>query len=174
MAAGVWLDYNALLDHLLTGFAPEQIRFVDYLGACAHKGGIVGFFLEHLGVELTADRLISVNDGRSNASPLALGSWAANAIAAPSPADKALINLTTGAFQAAYSDLPNCLFTRAEIREIRNRFGPDNKRLAQRLAGTQGAFRLSASPLSKNTVHREDVGTGFWLRCSRRLHHGWK
>jgi hypothetical protein len=174
MATGVWLNYCALLDHLLTGFRPDQIRFVDYRSACAHEDGVVGFFLAHLGVPLKARQLQKINDGHSNASPPALGCWAANAIAAPGTAGKALIGMALGAFRAEYGDRPSCLFTRAEISMIHNRFDPENARLARRLADTQGKFRISPSPLSMETVHREDVGAGFWLRCSRRLHHDWQ
>ncbi|WP_132243901.1 hypothetical protein [Primorskyibacter sedentarius] len=173
MASGLWLDYGKLFDHLLTGFAAEQIRFVDYRSASSQPGGIVGFFLRHLSAGLDVADLELINDGRSNASPLALGSWAANAIAAPDTATKSLVNMASGAYTAEFGERPSCIFTRAEINAIRKRFDASNERLAQRLEKTQGTFRLSASPLSKDTVHREDIGPGFWLRCSRRLHHKW-
>ena len=46
---GLWVDYNLLLDNLEAAFEPEQITLVDFNTSCQSNGGILGYFLCHLG-----------------------------------------------------------------------------------------------------------------------------
>ena len=77
------LDYGALYDHLLTGFAPEEIVFLCYEAAVRGPGGIIGELFDRLGLGAAAAGLLPLAAGNSNVSPAPLAAWAANRISAP-------------------------------------------------------------------------------------------
>lgn len=90
LIAGFAVDYNLLYDHFLTGFRADQIRFVSYEAAMREEKGILGVFLEEIGVELTADQLAALDVGKSNVSLPPLANLLANEISHPQVANPAL------------------------------------------------------------------------------------
>jgi hypothetical protein len=49
-AAGMFLDYGQLHAHVARGFPEAEILFLPYEAACRHPGGLVGCFLERVGL----------------------------------------------------------------------------------------------------------------------------
>lgn len=168
--AGLWADYNGLLDRLRDTFEETEISFFEFGAAVSAPGGILGHMLAHMGSDLTADDLKPVNDGNSNVSPLSLASWAANILAEPKVAPPSLVERTTKALKAEYgADLKPCLFTRGEFTELQNHFDERNEVLRQRRAPFQPDFRLPKADASKLTLFRDDISSSFWLRLARSM-----
>lgn len=169
MVEGLWTDYNLLYDHLLDSFAPDEITFLDFDQSRKAPGGMLGVMLRHLGVTLDPAALALVNEGRSNASPGALPTWAANIIAEPGVAPPWLIESMTGAFEVQFSTgAPSRIWTREECRTLVGYGARNNTRLAERLSRWQPGFALTRTDLATSSgVFREDLPADFWIRASR-------
>lgn len=175
MVEGLWTDYNLLYDHLLQSFAPDEITFLDFDQSRTAAGGILGTMLRHLGVALQAGDLALVNEGRSNASPGALPTWAANLIAEPGVAPAWLIEAVTGAFEVQFgAGAASRIWTQAESRTLTGYAARCNARLSERLAPHQPGFVLSSTALAENpdpagktSVFRDDLPADFWMRTNR-------
>lgn len=171
MVEGLWTDYNLLYDHLLQGFAPEEITFLDF-GRCRREpGGVLGAMMAHLGLGIGPEVLELVNEGRSNTSPGALPTWAANVISEPRAAPPWLRDATTGAFEVQFGKAaPSRIWTREEYRTLQGYAARCNARLRERLASRQPSFSVEASgPPGQDEVFREDLPGEFWIRASRWL-----
>ncbi|MBN2630417.1 MAG: hypothetical protein JXR75_07745 [Rhodobacteraceae bacterium] len=173
MAMGLSTDYNQLYDHLLTGFSPEEITFMDFDRSIRAPGGIVGAMLSHLGSDLPVEALSLVNGGVSNPSPKPLASWAASIVSEPIIAPPWLVTAVTGAFDTQFGpDSRSRIWTREECRALQDYAERCNSRLEDRLAPWQPGFAVTRSPLPTaenpgTDIFREDVPANFWLRCSR-------
>ncbi len=167
---GLWCDYQAIHAHLRTGFAPHQIRIVDYDRIRQAPGGIIGQFLRLLGLQSLEPELETVNRGRSNASLAPIPTWAAHLLLGGGHAGPEVLATALDAFGREYGpDAPSCLLTRAEIERLCAHFGPGNSRLAAALARVQPGFHIGSSRPPAGTIYREDIGAAFWMRLARRL-----
>lgn len=167
MAEGLWLDYNLLYDHLLTAFAPEEIRFLDFDQAAQAEGGIVGSLLAHLAC--APGPLQVAGEGQSNRSTPPLPVWGANLIAEPYAAPDWLVQAMLGGFEAETGRPASagCLWSRAEMLRLLAYAAPRNTRLAARLSAVQPGFAVTASAPPPDAIHREDISPGFWMRGAR-------
>lgn len=173
MTDGLWCDYGLLYDHLLTGFAPQEICFYDYDRACGRPGGIIGAVLDAIQAPLGAQDLLPVNGGKSNVSARALPVWAGFAIAGGHPANAGLFAASETAFDFEFGpDHESCLFTRAEFTLLARHFAPLNRALQNRLKPTQPDFAISHSVPGPAALYREDVTADLWLRAARRIYLG--
>ena len=171
MVDGLWCDYRALYDHLLTGFSPETIRFVDFNAACESSGGVLGTMLSMLELPFGVEALEPINNGVSNASALALPSWAGLTIAGGHTFGPDLFSIVQTAFDIEYGQhAKSCLFTRKELELISGRYTQLNEELTGRVAPFQPEFSISEKPPEEDTVYREDIGASFWLRAARRIY----
>lgn len=171
MVDGLWCDYGALYDHLLTGFAPEDIRLVDFEKARAHPGGVLGKMLTILNVPFGADELATVNNGASNISGQPLPFWAGFAIAGGNPANAGLFSAVQTAFDLEYGEnAASCLFTRKERDRITAHFALLNSQLVLRHSEFQPEFTLSTVKPKKEMIYREDIEASFWVRAARRIY----
>ncbi|MEM8693494.1 MAG: hypothetical protein AAGG57_16620 [Pseudomonadota bacterium] len=167
---GLWIDYTRLLDQLLKAFSPEEITFVDFASATKSDGGILGWLLRHLDIQLKADALEPVNDGRSNVSPKPLASWGANILAEPRTAPPWLIELVEEAIEKEFgSDRRQCLFTRGEFDRLQTHFDACNAKLNERLRTSQPGFSMTMASCDNIDLFREDIPGRFWLLPARLL-----
>ncbi|MCF8516707.1 MAG: hypothetical protein K9G72_20450 [Rhodobacteraceae bacterium] len=169
MVEGLWTDYNLLYDHLLGSFASTEITFLDFDQCRQAPGGIIGTMLRHLGVALDPASLTLVNEGRSNASPGALPTWAANIIAEPGVAPRWLIEAVTGAFEVQFgAGAPSRIWTRDECSTLAGYAVRCNARLSERLSTFQPGFAVSRTDITaKSGIFREDIPPEFWVRANR-------
>ena len=169
MVEGLWVDYLKLLDRLEETFAPEEITLVDFASARAAPGGILGEMLRLLGCDLAVGDLAVVNGGSSNVSPMPMASWAANILSEPARANPWLIDLIGEAITAEMPKVVgSCLFTREEIKQFEEHFGPINAELEARRGGIQPGFRLSRARPPAGTLVRNGVPPSLWVQIARR------
>ncbi len=171
MVDGLWCDYLALYDHLLSGFAPEMIRFVDFSIARKQPGGVLGTMLDVLDTPIKADALERVNNGASNVSPQPLPTWAGLVIAGGHGAGDDLFSAVQDAFDLEYGqEAKTCLFTRQELENMADFFAPANAQLIERHKAVQPDLKLTQSHPPQDIVFREDIDAALWVRAARRIH----
>lgn len=171
MVDGLWCDYLALYDHLLSGFAPEMIRFVDFNVAKKQSGGVLGAMLDMLDVPIKEDALERVNNGASNISPQPLPTWAGLVIAGGHVARGDLFSAVQNAFDLEYGqEGRTCLFTRQELNKMADFFAPMNAQLIERHQAVQPNLKLVQSHPPQGMVFREDIDVSLWVRAARRIY----
>lgn len=170
MVEGLWVDFAKLYENLGQSFTAEEITLMDFGKASGAEGGILGSVLAHLDCDLPVEELATVNNGRSNVSPMTLGTWAANVLAEPLKAPDWLIEMTTSILKNKYGeDIRPCLFTREEFAKLEDHFLARNMALYERLPAHLSEFRISGLRTGEYNLFRESIDGNFWLRCSRRL-----
>lgn len=171
MAAGVWLDFGALYDHVLTGFAPEEVRFMSFNSLKAHPDGVVGAMLDLIPGAPSASSLRAVNGGQSNVSPDPLGGWAACRISAPQKCPPKLIALATRTVKAEFGeDCRTMLYTRQEIERLIAHFEPMNQEFERRVRLIQPDFSLPPLRPKEGDIGRDQIKDSFWVRLARELY----
>lgn len=172
MFEGIWVDYGRILDRLEEVFDPSQITFMDFDTCRKAEGGIIGTFLRHMHVDLTADQLTVVNNGMSNASPLSLASWGANILSEPYAAPDWLVLMATEAMKAEFGEkVKPCLFTREEFHALKTHYDARNEELRQRRAPYQPDFKMTEASTAGLTLFRNEIPSSFWVRMGRRMMH---
>ncbi|MEX5728052.1 hypothetical protein Ga0609869_001405 [Rhodovulum iodosum] len=165
-ASGLFLDYNQLYDHILAGFAPEEITFLAYDAARASEGGVIGEVLRRTGAPLTPG---DMDQGQSaNVSPDPLTFWAARMVAAGRRITPELLESVGRAVHREFGD--NCrttIFNASELRAVGKHFEAANRRFVERVAQQQPDFDLPPSSLAENVINRSQLGAGFWMRVAR-------
>jgi len=170
MVDGLWCNYLALYDHLLSGFRPEEIHFVDFNTARKQAGGVLGVMLDLLGLSVGAEVLVSVNNGTSNVSPKPLPTWAGLAIAGANPANAALFSAVREAFNLEYGEnVRSCLFTGEELKSMDDVFSTQNRVLAKCHKPVQPDFEISKSQPPAGVLYRDEISAQFWVRAARRI-----
>jgi hypothetical protein len=174
-AAGIWVDFGLLYDHLLTGFAPGQITVFDHARLCITPGGIAQAVLDLTGAGVETD--LPPDDDGPPPEPLAL--YAADKISAPEAPDAGLLERIATAFAPAAAADPaalprphTSLLTRAEQAAVRATFAPLNAAFAARIRRVQPDFVFSEPVLPDaaatesaspgGTMFREDLTPAFW------------
>jgi hypothetical protein len=170
LADGLYLDYNKLYDHLLTGFSKDEITFVPFGATVGHDGGILGYFLKMLGFGLSHEAL-SLDKVSSNTSEDALTMWAANAIAAPSLASNELLESVYKALQVEFgTPLKTDLFTEKEAIQLKAVFDPLNQQFCARIAHKQPHFKFAPIRTDEKLPNRDDIAAQFWLKLLRQAY----
>jgi hypothetical protein len=169
-AAGMFLDYGQLHAHVARGFPEAEILFLPYEAACRHPGGLVGCFLERVG--LGALRVEAAPD--ANVSPDPLGLWVASHIADPDAADAALIARVEAALAASFpgrnrTDRRTTVFTPAEAARLAAHFEPLNRAFEAACRQRHPDFALAPLDLGRTPIHRNELGNGFWIQLIRTL-----
>lgn len=179
-AVGVFLDYGALHDFLLTGFDADAIRFIDYAAARAAPGGVLGALLDHCAAGTDPAALGPVDGDAANISPEPLAFWAAGIAAAPHPPPAALVALARRALAEEFGpDRRSLLYTPAEYRRLAAHVAPLNAAFEARVRAVQPGFALSRpdpdpgalpEPGSPGApIWRSDLKEGFWSKFARLL-----
>lgn len=171
MIDGLAVDYNLLYDHLLTGFSPDQIRFVSFDAAVGGAGGIVDAYLRELGVALTEDQLEPFGTERSNVSPQPLATLIANEVSRPAVAKPRIVRLLGDCMADLLAQgTRSTIFSQAEMKQVQEAFAPRNRRLMDRIAPFQPDFELSETPRkAEQLLYREQLDETFWIGTLRRL-----
>ena len=162
-ATGVFLDYGALYDHLLAGFAPEEIAFLSFETAVRAPGGILGALFARTG--LPPVELVPLG-GDSNVSPEPLAAWAASQIAAPAPAG--LVAKAREALADTFGKVRTTLYTRPEVARVAAHFAPLNAAFEARYRAVDPDFALAPLALSPDLVYRGQLGPKFWFAFGKR------
>lgn len=170
-ASGLWLDYNGLYDHLLTGFDASEITLVSYEAAAAAPGGILGRFLDLAGSGLRPADLTPFAEGASNTSPEPLATLVANQIAAPNRYEPWLIAAVTAALRDSFgAEQRTTLFNKAEEHRMETQFGPANRRLEERVAALQPDFALAPILPAGDPVRRSQLTVPVWRQIARAVY----
>jgi hypothetical protein len=170
LATGLMLDYGALYDRLLEGFAPEEIVFLCYETAVRGPGGIIGGIFDRLGLGAAAG-LLPLAAGDSNVSPAPLAAWAANQISAPGVAGQGLIGLAGEVIAETFGAAARTtLFTRAEEARVAAHFAPLNAAFEARYRAVDPGFALAPLTLPPGLVYRGQLTVPFWIRLGQRLY----
>ncbi|MEQ3625635.1 MAG: hypothetical protein ABNH26_02985 [Celeribacter sp.] len=166
---GLALDYAALYRHFRTGFAASEIKLISYEDAVRQASGIVGAFLNILGVPFGPDELEPFIQGHSNPSPMPLASLLANRVSAPERARPDLVALVQSHLREG---LPpqrrTTLFTRPELRQITHQFAASNAQLATMVQPVQPGFSIVPLP-SADLVFRGQVPPEVWPAIASHL-----
>lgn len=171
LISGFAIDYNLLYDHFLAGFRDDQIKFLSYDVAVRDEKGILGAFLQEIGVNLTPDRFAELSVGRSNVSLPPLANLLANTISHPEVARPALVKALC---ECIAEFLPKgtrtTIFSRSEMDQVRQVFAPLNRRFLDRIRPYQPDFTLTETPEdAARLFYREQLDETFWLGMLRRL-----
>lgn len=167
-AHGLWMDPNALYDHLLESFTAEEIVFLDHGTVQAEPEGILGAMLRLL--DGPAPDTMTQEPSNVSGEPLAL--WLAAAIATPAPAPPDLHAATLAALHEQFGPkVRSTLFTVAEREAVTRAFAPLNAAFAERLASLQPGFAITGEQPPAGLIHREQAGGDIWRRCARRMFH---
>ena len=166
--AGLWADYNLLLDRLECAFGPENVTFLDYNTCRWGPGGCVGSILSVLGLDPLAPAFAGMLDGAANISPPALACWIAAQITARGDVPHQIVPQVVNVLSHEYGGAAQtCLFTRKELHQIQEHFTPLNADLVERRQPWQPGFDLEPFAVDKITLFREDLGIAFWVRLAR-------
>lgn len=168
MATGVWLDHGKVLDHIETGFSPSQIDVFDYETIRHSENGMVGSFLELLGVQLPTDQLEKVSKRYANISPDPISSYFASILSPKTIPSQSLLRDIQAGLDLA-ENLPTTLFTREEIGRIETEFSPYNAALEQRVNVFQPDFQMRKPVRDENLIFREDIALDAYINLARRM-----
>lgn len=172
MAAGIWLDFGGLYDHILTGFPAEEVRFMSFNDLKSHPDGVVGAMLDLIPGAPQPSTLHEVNGGQSNVSPDPLGGWTACRISAPQRAKPRLIAKTTQILRAEFGEAcRTMLYTAAEVERLMAHFAPMNQEFEQRVQRIQPGFRLPELRPKATDIGRDQIRESFWLKMAREIYH---
>ena len=158
LADGIFLDYNDLYDHLLTGFEPGGITFLSYEQACSQANGVIGAYLDMLDSDLPDSLVNQMASFRSNTSVPALHLWTAASVATSLPPDTAEVAAVTNWLGSRFGD--NCtssLLTATEHEDLVKTFTPLNRRFEARVAEYQPGFSLASPPNREVDVDRNEI-----------------
>lgn len=153
-SAGLWTDWRPLLDHLLTGFDPDQLHFIDYHKARAEPGGVVGQILTLGGITYRPGR--ANKDVNVSAPPLAQALCLRHFAGEKIPGE--VVGRVQAALEARFGAArPTTIFTRQEVALIRAHFKAPNAELVARIREQQPDFALSSPVLAADMIYREDA-----------------
>lgn len=156
-AGGLWCDPNRLHDHLLSGFAPAEIRYAAYQPLRAQPAGLERFLLQELDCGLTPDDLEPLPKNR-NVSPGPLAWLLACGQSRPRPPGNGVIAVAAEVLADRFGPgRGSTLYTRAEAAAARAHFAPLVARLGDRVAAAQPDFTPCPGALHADMIHREDL-----------------
>lgn len=172
-AAGVPLDFNALLDRMDRGFSAKQRLFWDQTGfedqPDAAWSALLELALPGRGAALAAtlpDPLSAPAPFNDEAHPLAV--YTAQSLAREARAPEGLAARLAG-LRALPPAGAASLLTRAEAERVESHFAPLNRAFEARLSQDQPGFRLTL-PKTTATVFREDLDPRFWAGLAADLY----
>ncbi len=168
MSTGVWVEHGKFLDHIETGFDPSQIHVLDYETICRSKGGMVGSFLDLLGVQLSTDQLKKVSKKDANISPDPLSTYFSSVLLPGIPLSQSLLHDIQAELNLT-ENMPTTLFTREEIGRIETEFSPFNAALEKRVNVFQPDFQMRKPVGDENLIFREDVALDAYINLARRM-----
>lgn len=165
------LDYNLLLDRLEAAFGPERVHVSSYAEAAGRPGGAIGLVLREIGCPLEPEALAPPAAGAQvNVTGDPLSIWIAAQISSPLRPAPALVD-AVGRVVRRHVGGRTTLYTAAEILTVRERFGPANRRLAERLRPRRPDFALPWMN-AKGLLKRGQVAPELWIEVARAVRAG--
>jgi hypothetical protein len=172
-AKGVAIDHGAVYDELRQGFAPEQIRLLDYAGFRRHPAGAFGVFLDLLGLgDLPAGGLRQPSREEANVSPDPLALFVAGSVIGDNsrPPDPDLVARLSTALDRIVGK-PRTLLARHEYSRIRDRFAESNRQLVDRVQPYQPGFAFTEEEPPEGLVYRDDLDAQAWMQIASAVYH---
>jgi hypothetical protein len=167
--AALRADFNNFYDRLLAGFTPEEVSFADFDELRAAPGGLIGFFLDQIGVNLSPDDLKPLPKNR-NVSPDPLAWFVAKHHVAPRiPGGGQIAAAKVTLAETFGAEARTTLYTRAEAAELDRHIKPLNTRLEERVRPIQPDFRITRKPPALDLVYREDIDDALHERFAETL-----
>ncbi len=171
MAQGVWIDFNGLYDHLLTGFPADEIRFLLFDDLKKHPEGVVGAMLDLIPDAPGSAELLPVNGGKSNVSPDPLACWIASRISTPGTNSPELMQMARGVLEEEFGQgCRTTIYTKDEIKRLMVHFPPLNETLENRVRKTQPEFSFPSLPPPGEVITRDMIKDPIWVRLARALY----
>lgn len=171
MASGLWVDHGKVIDHVLTGFSPDQLIVLDYETIRRHPEGMAGPFLGLMDSTLRFHDLKDIDRREANISPDPLATWLAHAIRWPSPVKPGLVRnlqLSLDLIRERHGKKRTTLYAREEYERVGTVFAEANAGLARWLQTGQPGARLSAPALPENLLFREELTIPDWTALARQ------
>jgi len=167
---GVPIDHGSVYAQILEGFAPEQIRLLDYSTICRAPGGVLGSFLTLLDSTLDpADFKPLDNAQLANVSPDSLSMFLACQIVRDGPPSPALVEAIRKTVCPG-PDRRTSALTRSEHTIIQGRFADSNRLLAERVQPVQPGFTFDADDPPPPPFCREDITQQTWINIATALY----
>lgn len=167
LAEGLAVNYSYLYDHLLTGFAKEEITFVPFQKVVKQENGILGEFLDIVGYSKGFETIKQVTTP-VNVSPDPLTVWIANFIEAKKPLSKKTIDLIQSVLGQHFKTVPKTtIFLQKEVEKMAAVFDPLNRELEERIAFKQPDFKLDPITFDSTSITRADIDAAFWRKLLR-------
>jgi hypothetical protein len=160
LGGGVPLDHHAVYNHILTGFAPEQVIVLDYDAIRQQPGGVAQAFLDLLDCPLRAADLVPPPQTAFNISPDPLALWLATQVCRKQPPPEALVQMIAAILYP--EPQPSTLLTEREHARVRAKFRDGNAILAARVAAVQPGFRFEPAPPPANLMYRDRIAPHVW------------
>lgn len=176
-AAGVPLDFSALLDRMDHGFSAKQRLFWDQSSfdgqPDAAWSALLELALPGRGAALAAKLPAPPNTSPSDPAPFndeahPLAVYTAQSLAREARAPEGLAARLAG-LRALPTAGAASLLTRSEAERVASHFAPLNRAFEARLAQDQPGFRLAA-PKATAKVFREDLDPRFWAGLAADLY----
>ncbi|RVT83509.1 hypothetical protein DXV76_14870 [Rhodobacteraceae bacterium CCMM004] len=161
MGGGLWIDHNDVYDHILTGFAPEQVVLLDYAQMRRAPGGVAGTFLRLVDCDLDPATFDPLPRSLSNISPEPLSIYIASLIREGAPPPSDLIATVQAALRRD-PPRPTTLLTRTEDERLRAIFRPLNAQLVDRVQPAQPGFTFEEADPPEDMIYRDDLLPQDW------------
>ncbi len=152
MAQGVWIDFNGLYDHLLTGFPADEIRFLLFDDLKKHPEGVVGAMLDLIPDAPGSAELLPVNGGKSNVSPIC------GMLDRFRNQFSELMQMARGVLEEEFGQgCRTTIYTKDEIKRLMVHFPPLNETLENRVRKTQPEFSFPSLPPPGEVITRDMI-----------------
>ncbi len=162
LCAGVLIDHQMFYDHLLTGFAPEEILLADYAQMRRHPGGIAQAMLDLMDVPCDASAMTLPPQDSYNVSPDPLALYVASRIETGRVPSAALVDMIARAL-AKHHEGPTTFMAQHEYAKFWSRYAPGNAQLVERVQRVQKGFTFEEHDAPENMLYRRDLPEQFWI-----------
>lgn len=172
IASGLWVEHGKVIDHVLTGFSPEQLVIMDYETARRHPEGVVGPFLDLMNSSLRAKDLVKPKNKEANISPDPLATWMAHSVRRPAAAEPDLVKALQkglGAIREQSGKKRTTLYTRDKYKEVIDTFAEANAALDRWLPVGQAGPMLSPAAAPETLLFRDDFALSEWAALARQV-----
>lgn len=165
---GVPLDHRIAYALLREGLPPERIHLLDYETIRHHPHGVLGAFLNLLGVAIDPGRFQPIAEGLANVSPDPLALYMATQIWPGVVPDPERVAQVAAAMNP--EGRPTSALTRGEHLAVAKLFAPANAELAAMVREWQPGFAVTELPPPKDMFYRNMITHAVWARVAAALY----
>lgn len=171
LASGLWVEHGKVIDHVLSGFSPDQLIILDYETLRRHPEGMAGPFLDLVNSPLRFRDLEDIDQREANISPDPLATLLAHSIRWPSPSAPGLVKKLQQSLddiRKQHGKKRTTLYTRIEYKRVDEVFAQPNAELA-RWFGRDAQAGISAPASPETLLFQEDLTMSDWTALAREL-----